>query len=78
MGIKKDGKLIDKCLDKIEEGESFFVLRGQDHSSPEVILEWLKINPQIRGYPSEKFDEAIACIKKMTEWSRKGKTKPAN
>lgn len=76
MGIKKDGKLIDSCLDKIKEGESFFVLRGQDITSPVVILEWLQLNQQILS--TEKFDESIACIHRMVEWHKQGKTKSAD
>ncbi len=76
MGIKKDGKLIDNCLEKLHEGESFFVLRAQDFSSPLMILEWLRLNHHLLGTP--KAQEAIECINTMTKWARDGKSKLAN
>lgn len=56
------------CILKAEDDEPVFVLRGQDESSPEVILLWLSLNPQI---PEDKFDDAIDTIKAMRRWPKR-------
>ena len=53
MGTKTNGKLIDPCLEKIQEGEKFFVLREQDLASPEVIRYWAKKTLE-NGKPSKQ------------------------
>ena len=34
----------NSCLNQAGENEFIFVLRGQDISSPLVVLEWIKLN----------------------------------
>lgn len=43
MGFKNH----DSCLDKVAADEPIFVLRGQDLSTPAIIREWVRRNPQI-------------------------------
>lgn len=75
MGIKKNGKLIDDCLEKLQEGESFFVLRGQDASAPKLITMWLAENNHLFAKSPEKVQEAVSCINRMIEWGNNGYTK---
>ena len=49
----------DSTLSKTADDEMVFILRGQDVSSPRVILEWIKAN--ILNAPDEKLREAFEC-----------------
>lgn len=49
-------------LPKIREDEEMFVLRGQDISSPIIILEWIKENFHCSD---EKLREAFECALRM-------------
>jgi hypothetical protein len=48
--------------------EPVFPIRAQDESAPEVVLDWLKRNPQV---PREKREEAMQFIGAALEWPRK-------
>lgn len=70
VAIPKDdpryfGKWNSDCLMKAAEDEPIFVLRGQDVSSPNIVIEWA--NQNINTCPPEKirdaFDTALAMIK---------------
>lgn len=54
-----------KTLAKVADNEPIFVLRAQDVTAPEVILEWLKLNPHISD---EKHREAYNCAMEMRNW----------
>lgn len=55
----------DSTLAKIGDEEIIFVLRGQDKSSPAVILEWLKLNWDNPSMTEEKLKEAFNCALDM-------------
>jgi hypothetical protein len=55
-------------LKKVTDAEPIFVLRAQDITSPQLILEWLKLNPQISA---ERRREAFDCIDEMHAWPKK-------
>lgn len=62
----------DSCLNKAKDNEMLFVLRGQDMTSPQVILEWIKVN--FNHLPEDKLNEAFNCALKMKE--TKGRKMP--
>lgn len=55
-------------LQKVADDEPIFVLRAQDVTAPQVILEWLKLNMHITP---ERRSEAFACIEKMESWKNR-------
>lgn len=55
------------CLQKLKPGEPFFVLRGQDVSSPQVVLDWVAKN--FENVPDDKLLEAFVCALKMKHYS---------
>ena len=59
-------------LKKVADDEPIFVLRAQDVTSPVIILEWMRCNPQI---PEGKMREAFECVEAMRRWP---KTKSAD
>lgn len=63
MGTKKTGI---PCYDKADPDEPLFVLRGQDRSSPEVVIEWIKRN--IASCPDAKLHEALDAAIAMTRY----------
>jgi hypothetical protein len=65
MGYKNS----DPCIKKAFEDEKLFVLMARDVTSPEVIMEWVKLN--YNRQPIEKLVEAIECAKEMTRTSQK-------
>lgn len=60
MGTKATGI---KCYDKAAPNEELFVLRAQDESSPEIVLEWVRRN--FKTAPNEKLRDAFECAIKM-------------
>lgn len=62
----------DSCLSKAKDNEMLFVLRGQDMTSPQVVLEWIKVN--FNHLPEDKLKEAFNCALKMKE--TKGRKMP--
>lgn len=63
MGTKKTGI---PCYDKADPDEPLFVLRGQDVSSPEVVIEWIKRN--IKSAPDKKLHEALDAAIAMASY----------
>ena len=64
MGTKlKPGKY--DPLNKIRPDEPFFVLRGQDFTSPKMILEWIKENLHVND---DKLREAFECALAMKSY----------
>lgn len=55
------------CLQKLKEGEPFFVLRGQDVSSPKVVIHWIAKN--FENVPDDKLREAFECALRMKHYS---------
>lgn len=63
MGTKNTGI---PCYDKAAPDEPLFVLRAQDCSSPEVVIEWIKRN--IRNVPNKKLHEALDAALEMVRY----------
>lgn len=59
-------KKTSPCLLKAGEDEPIFVLRAQDFTSPQLILEWIKIN--FDTCPNEKLTMAFISALEMKEW----------
>ena len=57
------------CLGKASDDEMLFVLRGQDVSSPLVVMEWIKLN--FHTCKDEKLREAFECALVMKGQSKK-------
>jgi hypothetical protein len=61
MGFKNN----DRCLDKVDDDEPIFVLRAQDASMIDTILDWLRRNP---GLPVDRYIEVNEHIKQTRDW----------
>lgn len=61
------------CLNKAGDDEPLFILRAQDSSSAETILEWIRIN--FNTAPDAKLLEAFTTALEMKAWNNK---KPAD
>lgn len=59
-------KSIDTCIKKAAEDEMLFVLRAQDVTAPQTVLEWMKIN--FENLPEAKLREAFECILEMKKF----------
>jgi len=69
MGHRKDdGSWHDTCLDKLEHGEPFFVLRAQDIWATVLVRLWATF-ASITGCPPEKIAEAHETATLMELWS---------
>lgn len=64
MGYKNS----DPCLQKAFDDEQLFVLMTRDRTSPQVVLEWIKLN--IETQPDEKLREAFECALQMQNEQR--------
>lgn len=53
----------DSCLAKVGDDELIFVLRAQDRTSPQIILEWIKQN--FETVEEDKLVEAFHCALNM-------------
>lgn len=65
MGYKQD----DSCLDKVKSNEPIFVLRGQDLSSPKVVMHWIAKN--FDTCSDEKLREAFELALKMKNYAER-------
>lgn len=54
------------CLRKAKDNEPIFVLRSQDFTSPQIVLEWIKVN--FDTCPSEKLLAAFNTALDMKNW----------
>ncbi len=67
MGYKKypEGHQLatDKCWAKAFDDEMLFILMARDHTSPMVIMEWIKLN--LHKQPPEKLREAFESALEM-------------
>jgi hypothetical protein len=61
MGYKNN----DPCLKKAYEDEGLFILMTRDSTSPQVVVEWIKLN--ILTQPPEKLHEALDCAVEMAK-----------
>jgi hypothetical protein len=62
----KEKKNANSCLNKAHPDEPLFVLRGQDVSSPKVVLHWIAKN--FESASEFKLREAFDIAMKMREW----------
>ncbi len=53
-------------LAKVLPDEPIFVLRAQDMTAPEAILEWIRLN--LKTAPTQKITEALNCVSDMRRW----------
>jgi hypothetical protein len=67
MAYKKD----DTCIAKAADNEMLFVLRSQDITSPQLVLEWIKLN--FETCPEDKLREAFNCAIEMKNWPNRKK-----
>jgi len=63
MGFKNT----DQTLLKVKENEAIFVLRGQDVTSPVIIMEWIKQN--LPYCSDEKLRQAFECALSMRSYA---------
>ena len=57
------------CLAKSGDDEMLFILRAQDNSSPQVVMEWIKLN--LLTCPDDKLREAFECALAMKNHTQK-------
>ena len=62
-------KANNECWNHAKDDEPVFVLRGQDVSSPNVVMEWISLN--INTAPEEKLREAFECVMAMRKYQDK-------
>lgn len=68
MGQKAaDGTFVCRCLDNVQPGEPFFVLRGQDLLAPYIVMMYANLM-RLLGRPTEKILGAEAVAKMMEAW----------
>jgi hypothetical protein len=58
------------CLEKLEPGEPYFVLRGQDLLAPELVESWA-IEAELNDCPLEKVADARRIANAMRGWRQK-------
>lgn len=64
---REDGTWESGCLEKLQPGEPFFVLRAQDMLAPFVVRYWAEV-ARLEGIPEEKYIEALATADEMEKW----------
>lgn len=69
MGTKTNPGTYD-CLGKLADNEPFFVLRGQDMTSPRFVRAWAAAAESL-GCPPEKVAEARQVANAMDDWPKK-------
>lgn len=75
MGYRKDdGSWHDTCLDNLNHGEPFFVLRAQDKIAVTVVRVWAAL-ASLFGSPKEWVAEAYAAAEEMEVWGEEHGTK---
>jgi hypothetical protein len=67
MAYKSD----DSCLKKAKEDEPLFILRGQDMSSPRIVLMWIIENINNPMMPDDKLREAFELALKQKNYHTK-------
>ena len=69
MGYRReDGTWYDSCLEKLHNGEAFFVLRAQDKLAPLVIRTWAVLAWICGRCSWNKIKEAWNTAKVMGNW----------
>lgn len=61
--------LRNPCVRKLETGEPFFVLRGQDRSAPYLVEEWVNRNGVHAS--ADKVADALRIASAMHHWPRR-------
>lgn len=56
----------NSCLEKAKPNEPIFVLRGQDRSSPKLILQWMAEN--FENLSNQRLQEAFDTAMSMKRW----------
>lgn len=64
----KTGKF--DCLEKLADGEPYFVLRAQDELAPELIEAWA-VEAELNDCPPAKVASARAIAKAMRGWRKR-------
>lgn len=62
-------KHASECLRNAKDDEPIFVLRGQDVSAPNIVLEWISQN--VNTCPQEKLDDAWALVREMRAYQNR-------
>jgi hypothetical protein len=57
-------------LDKMDEAEPFFILRGQDAFAGELVRRWADF-AESAGVPGFKVENARKCARAMRNWPTK-------
>lgn len=57
------------CFGKAKDNEMLFILRAQDFTSPQIVLEWIKLN--FNNCPDDKLTEAFNCALEMKKCSHR-------
>jgi hypothetical protein len=57
-------------LDKMDEAEPFFILRGQDAFAGELVRRWADL-AESAGVPGFKVENARQCARAMRNWPTK-------
>jgi len=74
--MKKNDEVLNpgSTLNKAGDDEMLFILRGQDVSSPKVVLYWMQENIHLATLNPEKYREAFECL--MTMANTQGRKSP--
>lgn len=57
-------------LDKMDEAEPFFILRGQDAFAAVLVRQWAEM-AESGGVPPAKVENARQCARAMRNWTKK-------
>ena len=69
MGYRKtDGSWHDECLNKLQHGEPFFVLRAQDKFASILVRTWAEI-ARVIGADYMKVQSAELTASEMEDWT---------
>ena len=58
------------CLDRLADGEPYFVLRAQDQLAPELIEAWA-VEAELNECPAAKVADARAIAAAMRHWRKR-------
>ena len=63
-------KKFDQTMERINEDEPIFILRGQDCLAPMVVEEWCELAAKLKVDPKKILD-AYQCADAMRKWSNR-------
>jgi hypothetical protein len=58
------------CIERLADGEPYFVLRAQDRLAPELIEAWA-VEAELNDCPADKVADARAIAKAMRGWHKR-------